>query len=64
MGPRLVHARDQVCVLDGVEYPSLLRKVDAHWIHIGAAHVPGLVDDNPKDMVERGELEMQTFDIH
>jgi hypothetical protein len=64
MGPRLVHAGDHVCVLDGVEYLSLLRKVDDHWIHIGAAHVPGLVDDNPQDMVERGELEMQTFDIH
>lgn len=64
MGPLLINAGDQLCILDRVETPSLLRKANDHWINIGAAHVPGLIDNDPKKMVERGELEMQTFSIH
>ena len=64
MGPRFVHAGDQVCILDRAVEPHLLREVDGHWIHIGMAHIPSLVDDNPGGMVERGELKLQAFDIH
>ncbi|KAI8670529.1 HET domain-containing protein [Fusarium keratoplasticum] len=55
---------DKVVVLGGCDVPVLLRPKDGHYEHISACFVAGLMDGEAKDMVDRGEAKLETFDIH
>ncbi|KAI8720063.1 HET domain-containing protein [Fusarium sp. LHS14.1] len=55
---------DKVVVLGGCDAPVLLRPKDDHYEHISACVVVGLMDGEAKEMVDRGEAKLETFEIH
>lgn len=61
---------DLICAVDSSSLPILLRRVESldsdgsHLEHVGACYVLGLSDGEPADMVKKGELELETFEIH
>jgi hypothetical protein len=62
-GPKWVQEGDLVCVLQNCRVPVLLRKVDDHYEFISTCFVLGLMDGEAAEMVSRGEISMQTFEI-
>ncbi|KAI2631810.1 HET-domain-containing protein [Hypoxylon sp. NC1633] len=70
IGPRHLQPGDVVCAVHHATLPILLRRVESsnsngsHWEHIGSYYVTGLSDGEPAGMVERGELEVETFEIY
>ncbi|KAI0845118.1 heterokaryon incompatibility protein-domain-containing protein [Daldinia vernicosa] len=69
-GPSGTKLGDIVCAVDGTPSPILLRKDklqengSSHLVHVGVCFVVGLLDEKPAEMVKRGELEIETFEIH
>jgi hypothetical protein len=55
---------DKVVVLGGCDVPVLLRPKDGHYEHISACFVVGLMDGEAKDMVDREEAKLETFEIY
>ncbi|KAI2776563.1 heterokaryon incompatibility protein-domain-containing protein [Daldinia loculata] len=70
VGPNGLKPGDTVCVVDRAPSPIVLRKDDlsenesSPLVHMGACFVVGLLDEKPAEMVKRGELEIETFEIH
>ncbi|OTB01922.1 hypothetical protein M426DRAFT_25235 [Hypoxylon sp. CI-4A] len=70
IGPPYLQQGDFVCAVPSLVLPILLRQVqfpdsnEYHWEHVGPCYVSGLSDGEPAGMLERGELELQTFEIH
>ncbi|KAF4625433.1 hypothetical protein G7Y89_g12733 [Cudoniella acicularis] len=64
MAPPKCQAGDLVCVLSDCSIPVLLRKVDSHYIHVGACFVLGLMDGEAVQLVRSGKAKMEEFDIH
>jgi Heterokaryon incompatibility protein (HET) len=63
-GPAWIQEGDLVCVLENCRVPVLLRKVDGYYVFISTCFVLGLMDGEAAEMVNRGEISMQTFEIH
>ncbi|EEU37917.1 uncharacterized protein NECHADRAFT_88232 [Fusarium vanettenii 77-13-4] len=59
-----VEVGDKVVVLGGCGAPVLLRPKDGHYEHISACFVVDLMDGEAKDMLDRGEAKLETFEIH
>lgn len=55
---------DEVCILDGANYPVVLRKVNDHWIFMGMCYVYGISYVKPSEVIQRDGLEGQWFPIH
>ncbi|KAI8676202.1 HET domain-containing protein [Fusarium sp. Ph1] len=55
---------DKVVVLAGCNVPVLLRPKGNHYEHISACYVVGFMDGEAKEMVDRGEAKLETFEIH
>lgn len=62
-GPNWIQEGDIVCVLQDCRVPVLLRKVDNYYIFISTCFVLGIMDGEVGQMVNKGEISMQTFDI-
>jgi len=63
-GPPGVLTNDLVCVLHQCRWPVVLRKVNDHFVHVGAVFVLGLMDGEASKLVETGEVEIQEFEVH
>jgi hypothetical protein len=62
-GPKWIQEGDLVCVLQNCRVPVLLRRVDNHYHFISTCFVLGVMDGEAVEMVKRGEICMQQFDI-
>lgn len=56
-------AGDLVVVLAGCKAPVLLRRKGSHYEHVGPCFVVGLMEGEAKQMVDRGEAKVETFEI-
>ncbi|KAK6954802.1 hypothetical protein Daesc_004771 [Daldinia eschscholtzii] len=63
IGPPNLQAGDIVCALDKCTFSSLLRKHGSSFQHVGICKVAGLSSMNPADMIEKGEMQVETFEI-
>jgi hypothetical protein len=54
---------DLAVVLVGCKAPVLLRRKGRHYEHVGPCFVVGLMVGEAKQMVDRGEAKMETFEI-
>jgi hypothetical protein len=55
---------DFIGVLFGANVPFILRKVDNHFLLVSDAYVEGLMHGEAIDMMKRGDLVVETIDIH
>lgn len=55
---------DKLVVLAGCNVPVLLRPKGNHYEHVSACYVVGLMYGEAKEMVDRGEAKLETFEIH
>ncbi|RSL56753.1 hypothetical protein CEP54_008667 [Fusarium duplospermum] len=56
-------AGDLVVVLAGCRVPVLLRRSGSYCEHVGSCFVVGLMEGEAKQMVDRGEAKIETFEI-
>ncbi|KAI1480266.1 heterokaryon incompatibility protein-domain-containing protein [Daldinia eschscholtzii] len=63
IGPPNLQVGDTVCALDKCTFSSLLRKDGSRFQHVGICYVTGLSSMNPADMIEKGEMQVETFEI-
>jgi len=54
---------DLICVLFGSNVPFILRKIEDHYVLVGACFVLGLVDGEAMQSLENGEVCLQKFHI-
>ncbi|KAK0099370.1 hypothetical protein ONS96_008399 [Cadophora gregata f. sp. sojae] len=59
-----VETGDIICVPLGCPQPMIFRKVDNHFVVIGEAYVDGYMYGKAMEMLENGELELETFELH
>ena len=59
-----VEEGDIICVPLGCPHPMIFRKVEDHYIVIGEAYVDGYMRGKAIEMLENGELELETFELH
>ncbi|KAH7408010.1 heterokaryon incompatibility protein-domain-containing protein [Cadophora sp. MPI-SDFR-AT-0126] len=59
-----VKAGDIICVPLGCPQPMIFRKVEDHYVVIGEAYVDGYMRGKAIEMLENGELELETFELH
>lgn len=64
IGPPDLQSGDLVCVLDQCPFSSLLRKHESHLEHVGACYVPALYEMNAPEMIRKGEMQVETFEIY
>ncbi|KAL5324629.1 hypothetical protein ACEPPN_009175 [Leptodophora sp. 'Broadleaf-Isolate-01'] len=64
LGPEDVKEGDIICVPLGCPRPMIFRKVEDHYIVIGEAYVDGYMRGKAMDMLDQGELELETFELH
>ncbi|KAH6722653.1 heterokaryon incompatibility protein-domain-containing protein [Leptodontidium sp. MPI-SDFR-AT-0119] len=64
LAPQGVKEGDIICVPLGCPHPMIFRKVDGHHIVIGEAYVDGYMRGKAMDMLDQGELELETFELH
>lgn len=62
-GPPGTLPGDQICVLHGLDLPSLLRKSGEGFSHVGACYAYGLSDKEPLGEINSGKLEITRFNI-
>jgi hypothetical protein len=54
---------DLICIPLGCCHPVILRKVEDHYINLGEAYVDGYMYGEAMDMLERGELKLEEFEL-
>ncbi|PVH81818.1 hypothetical protein DL98DRAFT_162481 [Cadophora sp. DSE1049] len=59
-----VEGGDIICVPLGCPHPMIFRKVEDHYVVIGEAYVDGYMRGKAIEMLENGELELETFELH
>ncbi|KAG4415970.1 hypothetical protein IFR04_010920 [Cadophora malorum] len=64
LAPEGVEEGDIICVPLGCPHPMIFRKVEDHYIVIGEAYVDGYMRGKAIEMLENGELELETFELH
>ncbi|KAG4442122.1 hypothetical protein IFR05_002408 [Cadophora sp. M221] len=55
---------DIICVPLGCPQPMIFRRVEDHYVVIGEAYVDGYMYGKAMEMLDRGELELETFELH
>ncbi|KAI1799445.1 heterokaryon incompatibility protein-domain-containing protein [Daldinia bambusicola] len=64
IGPPNLQPGDALCALDRSTTSSLLRKTEPYWEHVGACYIAKSSSIDLTGMVERGELQIEAFEIH
>jgi hypothetical protein len=63
LGPKTMRKDDLICVLFGSNVPFVLRRVGDYFVLVGECFVLGLMDGEAIDRLERGQGNVQTFEI-
>lgn len=61
LGPVGAKDGDFVCVLFGLDYPVVLRRVQAHYVLVGPCYVLGLMNGEAIEALKEGMLKLQTL---
>ncbi|OTA93655.1 hypothetical protein M434DRAFT_11472 [Hypoxylon sp. CO27-5] len=64
IGPPNLQSGDLLCALDQCRSSFLLRKRGSHWEHIGTCYVPELYNMDTAEMITKGEIQVETYEIH
>lgn len=64
LGPKVLQEGDLCCILYGAKTPFILRRRDDHYILLGASYIHGIMRGEAMEMLRKGELQEQTFEIH
>ncbi|KAI1414423.1 heterokaryon incompatibility protein-domain-containing protein [Hypoxylon sp. FL1857] len=63
-GPPGTLPRDVVCLLSGVDMPTVLRRMDeSTWAFVGVSYVEGLSNNEPVHMIRDGVLHIEEFNL-
>ncbi|KNG85569.1 hypothetical protein ANOM_006648 [Aspergillus nomiae NRRL 13137] len=62
-GPPGTCKGDIIGILFGCEAPVILRKIDSHYIYIGACYVVGIMDGDPLAGIDKGSPRIKRFNI-
>lgn len=54
---------DIICIPLGCCHPIILRKEENHYINLGEAYVDGYMYGEAMEMLERGELKLEEFEL-
>jgi hypothetical protein len=54
---------DIICIPLGCCHPIILRKEETHYINLGEAYVDGYMYGEAMEMLERGELKLEEFEL-
>ncbi|KAF2813823.1 uncharacterized protein BDZ99DRAFT_225630 [Mytilinidion resinicola] len=60
----LLQSSDKICVLFGGRVPYILRPQQHYYQLIGEAYLDGFMEGKAMDMLDRGELAEEVFEIH
>jgi hypothetical protein len=63
-GTNRCQAGDIVCVLLGCNLPIILRPVEEHYEVIGEIYIHGIMQGEAMQALERGEVHLQSFELH
>jgi hypothetical protein len=63
LGPKVLEVVDVVCVLFGGKMPFCLRPCGRHNLLVGECYVHGLMGGEAMEMLKRGEVEEEEFDV-
>jgi hypothetical protein len=63
LGPREMAVGDFICVLNGFNSPVFLRKFNSNFVYIGACFALELMEDEPKGLLEEGQVYLERFRI-
>jgi Heterokaryon incompatibility protein (HET) len=63
LGPVGAKEGDHVCVLFGLDYPVVLRRVRAHYVLVGPCYVLGLMNGEAIEAIEEGNATALDFEI-
>ncbi|KAL2070949.1 hypothetical protein VTL71DRAFT_13975 [Oculimacula yallundae] len=64
LAPKEAIEGDTVCIPLGCPVPMIFRKVGDHYVIIGDAYVDGYMNGEAMEMLEEGELKLETFKLH
>ena len=59
-----VQKGDTICIPLGCPYLMIFRKVNDYYIVIGEAYFDGYMRGEAMDMLNRGDLKLETFELH
>ncbi|KAB8267884.1 hypothetical protein BDV30DRAFT_219249 [Aspergillus minisclerotigenes] len=62
-GPPGISKGDVIGFLFGFEMPVVLRKIDSHYIYIGACYIVGIMDGDPLVGIDKGSHCIKRFNI-
>ncbi|KAE8340786.1 hypothetical protein BDV24DRAFT_164005 [Aspergillus arachidicola] len=62
-GPPEISKEDVIDCLFGFEMPVVLRKIDSHYVYIGACYVVDIMDGDPLVGIEKGSQCIKRFNI-
>ncbi|KAI1868594.1 uncharacterized protein JN550_006169 [Neoarthrinium moseri] len=58
-----VQVDDKICILNGCEFPVIMRRTADSWVYIGPCHVYGISTIDPAEVIKRDNLDVQWFEI-
>ncbi|KAE9377436.1 HET-domain-containing protein [Stipitochalara longipes BDJ] len=64
LGSTEIMEGDLICIPLGCCHPLILRKVENHYVNLGEAYVDGYMYGEAMEMLERGELKLEEFELH
>ena len=63
LASREIREGDIICIPLGCCHPIILRKEENHYINLGEAYVDGYMYGETMEMLERGELKLEDFEL-
>jgi hypothetical protein len=63
LASREIREGDIICIPLGCCHPIILRKEENHYINLGEAYVDGYMYGEAMEMLERGELKLEEFEL-
>jgi hypothetical protein len=63
LGPKVLEVGDVVCILFGEKMPFCLQPWGHHNLLVGECYAHGLIGEGAMEILERGEVAEEVFDV-
>jgi hypothetical protein len=64
LAPYTAEIDDRVCLLDGAQFPIILRPEEDSWTVVGESYIYGIMDgEGWNEMMSEGDSSLSTFEI-